>query len=272
MAKTKTQKDQTRVQKKTISPFKEKKELEQEIKSFVNKFKSTVKNQATRISDFFEMSCFNYIVRFYEHHDYEVEIKNLQEGEYRYKCSPAGIQSNYSYFSVTKKIGTRQFKFEIQHNLAVQSSFDPEIFTNPDIVVIREGTSKTTIGYYETKRRFSFVQNKNAITFVEVKHFNPFPELIFNFMGIVNEIKKDIMTNTASAKRPIHLAPSLMVSGKANRQTERIKNSLEERYCINIIYDLFDSGTQTFSRFGVSKLKTTGKNQPLTSDIAHASK
>ncbi len=212
------------------------------------------------------MSCFNYVVRFYEHHDYQVSIKNLIDGEYRYKCSPAGIQTNYSYFSITKKIRKREYKFEIQHNLAVQSSFDKEIFTNPDIVVIREGKSKITKEYYETNRRFSYVENKNAITFVEVKHFNPFPELIFNFMGIVNEIRKDIMTNSARAKRPIHLAPSLMVSGKPNRQTDRIRNSLQQRYCINIIYDLFDSGTQTFSRFGVKQLKTTGKNQQLTDD------
>ncbi|MCG8322768.1 MAG: hypothetical protein MI921_24920 [Cytophagales bacterium] len=210
------------------------------------------------------MSCFNYIVRFYEHYDYQVEIKNLQSGEYRYKCSPAGIQSKYSYFSAIKKVGKREYKFEIQHNLAVQSSFDSEIFTNPDIVVIKEGTSKTTTEYYETKRRFSYVENKNTITFFEVKHFNPFPELIFNFIGVVNEIRKDIITNNSRAKRPIHLAPSLMISGKPNKQTERIRHSLEERYCINIIYDLFDSGSQTFSGFGVSSLKTTGKNQLLT--------
>lgn len=97
-----------------------------------------------------------------------------------------------------------------------------------------------------------------------MKHFNPFPELIFNFIGVVNEIRKDIITNNSRAKRPIHLAPSLMISGKPNKQTERIRYSLEERYCINIIYDLFDSGSQTFSGFGVSSLKTTGKNQPLT--------
>lgn len=48
---------------KTISPFKEKALLEKEIIAFVNKFKSTLANQATRMSDFFEMSCFNHIVK-----------------------------------------------------------------------------------------------------------------------------------------------------------------------------------------------------------------
>ena len=245
--------------KKTISPFKEIDLFEKEIKEFVNKFKATVSNHSKRISDYFEMSCYNLIVRFYENNNYKVSIQNLQKGKYRYKCSPAGIQSNYSYFLVSKQVGKRKLEFEIQHNLAAQSSFSKEIFTNPDIVVIKKGSFKTTTEYYTTKRRFSYVKNDDLITFFEVKNFNPFPELVFNFIGIVNELRKDILTNTAISKKPIHLAPSLMVSGKPNKQTERIKESLEERYCINILYDLFDSGISTFSKDNLSKLRTTGK-------------
>lgn len=221
--------------KKTISPFKDKDLLEKEIKDFVNKFKATISNHANRISDYFEMSCYNLVVRFYENNNYNVTIQNLQKGKYTYKCSPAGIQSNYSYFLVAKIVGKKELEFEIQHNLATQSSFNNEIFTNPDITVIKKGKSRTTTNYYAINRRFSYVRNDDVITFFEVKNFNPFPELVFNFIGIVNELRKDILTNSAVAKRPIHLAPSLMVSGKPNRQTLRIKESLEERYCINII-------------------------------------
>lgn len=258
MAK-KTKKKEITKPKKTISPFKDKELFEQEIKEFVNKFKATVSNHANRISDYFEMSCYNLIIRFYENNDYKVTIQNLQNGKYRYKCSPAGIQSNYSFFLVSKKVGKKDMEFEIQHNLATQSSFNKEIFTNPDIAVIKKGTSKSTKKYYATNRRFSYVKNTDLITFFEVKNFNPFPELVFNFIGIVNELRKDILTNSAVAKRPIHLAPSLLVSGKPNRQTKKIKESLEERYCINILYDLFDSGIKTFSKNNQSDLRTTGK-------------
>jgi len=245
--------------KKTASPFKDVELFEKEIKAFVNKFKVTVSNHAKRISDYFEMSCYNLIVRFYENNGYKVLVQNLQDGKYRYKCSPSGIQSNYSFFLVSKQVGKKKYEFEIQHNLAAQSSFSKDIFTNPDIVVIKKGTSKTTTKYYATKRRFSYVKNTDLITFFEVKNFNPFPELIFNFIGIVNELRNDILTNSAVSKRPIHLAPSLMVSGKPNKQTARIKQSLEERYCINILYDLFDSGISTFSKAKQSELRTTGK-------------
>jgi hypothetical protein len=246
-------------QKKMSSPFKDKDLLEKEIKDFVNKFKATVLNHTNRISDYFEMSCYNLIVEFYEKNEYDVSVQNLQKGKYRYKCSTAGIQSNFSYFLVAKQEGRRKYEFEIQHNIATQSSFCNEIFTNPDITVIKKGTSKTTAKYYEIKRRFSYVRNSDVITFFEAKNFNPFPELIFNFIGIVNELRKEIITNTAKTKKPIHLAPSLMVSGKPNKQTCKIKESLEERYCINIIYDLFDSSKSIFSKRELSKLRTTGK-------------
>lgn len=241
------------------SPFKDIKELEEEIVGFINRYKTTVSNHAKRISDYFEMSCFNLIVRFYESNDYDVSVQNLQDGEYRYKCSPAGIQTNYSHFLVTKKVGKILYKFEIQHNLAAQSSYDIEIFTIPDILVIKSGKSKTTNEYYEINRRFSYVENKDIITFFEVKNFTPFPELIFNFMGVVNEIRKEIMTDTAKSIKPLHLAPSLMISGKSNKQTLKIKESLQERYCINILFDLFDSGISTFSQKRQSSLRMTGK-------------
>ena len=92
-----------------------------------------------------------------------------------------------------------------------------------------------------------------------MKHFNPFPELVFNFMGVVNELRKEIMNNTAIDYSPKHLAPSLMVSGKPNKQTLKIKNSLENRYCINIIYDMFYSGASTFSRSNMNALRKAGR-------------
>ncbi|HEY5589728.1 MAG TPA: hypothetical protein VIK55_01800 [Paludibacter sp.] len=244
---------------KTISPFKDIKLFKKEITDFLNKYKSTVGKHANRISDYFEMSCYNFIVKFYENNDYDISVQNLKSKKYYYKCSPAGLQSNYSFFKVSKKTGIKTYEFEIQHNLAAQSSFNKDIFTNPDITVIKTGSAKTSTTYYEINRRFSYVENKDVITFFEVKNFNPYPELVFNFIGIVNELKKEILANKSPSKKPLHLAPCLMVSGKPNRQTQRIKDSLEERYCINIIYDLFDSGVSIFSKRRQSELKTTGK-------------
>jgi hypothetical protein len=245
--------------KKKMSPFKDHSEFETEITVFVNKYKTTVVNQAKRTSDYFEMSCFNYVVRYYELNGYTLEVKNLQGGKYRYKCSPAGIQSNFSHFEATIVINGKKLGFEIHHNLAAQSAHDSSIFTSPDISIINKGRVKYTKDYYDTKTTFSYVENANLKTFCEVKQFNPFPELLFNFIGVLNELKKEYIVNNGVELNPIHLAPSLMISGKPNRQTNNIKISLEDRYWINIIYDLFFRGTFTFSKGNVATLRKAGR-------------
>lgn len=247
-----------KVRRKT-SPFKDQALLEDEIKEFANRHRVTVVGQAKRISDFFEMSCFNYIVRFYELNRYNLEVKNLQSGKYRYKCSPAGIQANFSHFEASIQIDGKNYIFEIQHNLAAQSSHDKGLFTSPDISVIKSGKVKNTKEYYDTKTTFSYVENKDLITFCEVKQFNPFPELLFNFIGVLNELKKEYMTNEGEELKPCHIAPSLMISGKPNKQTKNIRESLENRYFINIIYDLFYTGTFTFSKGNINEIRKTGK-------------
>lgn len=244
---------------KRISPFKEKVLLEKEIKDFANKFKTTVVNQSKRISDYFEMSCFNQIVRFYENIGYKLTVQNLQNSQYRYKCSTSGMQSNFSHFNATIIKDGKKYEFEIQHNLAVQSSHHKELFTTPDISIIKKGKVNTTTEYYDSKKRFSFVNNTHLMSFCEVKQFNPFPELLFNFIGIVNELKKDIMANKGKELNPPHIAPSLMISGKPNKQTNKIKEALESRYCINIIYDLFYSGTTVFAKRNLTILRKVGK-------------
>ncbi|MCB0536427.1 MAG: hypothetical protein KDE33_02765 [Bacteroidetes bacterium] len=248
---------------KTISPFKEFALFEKEIQDFANKFKTIVSNQAKRTSDYFEMSCFNYIVRFYELQGYKLKVKNLKDNKYRYKCSPAGIQSNFSHFEAQKKIGRKTLKFEIQHNLAIQSSHDSEVYTTPDISIIKLGKVKYTKSYYDTRTTFSYVDNINLISFCEVKQFNPFPELLFNFIGILNELKKEYMIDEGEQQESLHIAPSLMISGKPNKQTKRIKASLESRYCVNILFDLFYSATFTFSKSNIDVLRNAGK-RPAT--------
>ena len=258
MAIKKTEK-KTKVS-KTISPFKDWIDFEKEIRAFANKYKTTVVNQAKRTSDYFEMSCFNYIVKFYELNGYELEATNLQAGRrYKYKCSPAGIQSNFSHFEATFDSGTEKLTFEIQHNLSVQSSHDKNIFTCPDISIIKKDRIQYTKSYYDTKTTFSFVNNNDLMTFCEVKQFNPFPELLFNFIGVLNELKKEYMVDNGIEHIPVHIAPSLMISGKSNKQTDYIKVSIEKRYCVNVLFDLFFSATYTFSKGNITNLRKTGK-------------
>jgi hypothetical protein len=38
------------------------------------------------------------------------------------------------------------------------------------------------------------------MSFCEVKQFNPFPELLFNFIGVLNELKKEYMVDKGKIK------------------------------------------------------------------------
>lgn len=254
--------------KKTYNPFKDKSELEDDIKSFLNKHRTFLSNQADRISDYFEMCCYNYIVRFYQAKGYTLVVENLKSKGFRYKLSPAGYPENFSYFKIFKDIEIegekKRCEFEIHHNLTIQSSQQEDIYITPDIAVINIDSIETESDHYlveNSSKKFCYVKNENLQTFCEVKQFNPFPELLFSFMGLYSEI---INSEESRNDDYEHIAPSLMISGKGKLHTNKIKESLEERYLVNMIYDLFETGSITFSKKYASALVTVGsKNVKL---------
>lgn len=253
---------------KKSSPFKDVREFEKELTDFANKFKTTVMNQAKRISDFFEMSCYNMIVRYYERAGYTVTVQNLQGKKYRYKCTTSGMQSNFSHFKATVVKEGKEYSFEIHHNLGCQSCHEDGVFTTPDISVIASGSVQYSEDYYEIKRKFSYVCTDDLYTFCEVKQFAPFPELMFSFIGVVHELMHPVLehADVIFFETP-HPAPSLMMSGKASKQCVAIKQSLEKRYTVNILYDLFYSSIPSYSGKAPGALKILGKQITKGGDL-----
>lgn len=231
------------------NPFKKVEDFENEINDFLIRNKTFIADQGKRISDYFEMSCYNQVVRFYEKKDYQLEVKNLIANKFKYKLSPNGYPENFSFFEVKyyEQIGEKEKEsyFEIHHNLTIQSSFQEDIYLTPDIAIINKDSIISDEDHYlvkNSKKKFCYVSNSDLQTFCEVKNFNPFPELLFNFIGLYNELKKSAIEEggTSNVELPKHLAPSLMISGKGNLHADRIKESLENRYAINIFFDLFE--------------------------------
>jgi len=58
------------------SPFKNKDKLIDEIKKFVNSHNAYLASHSKRISDYFEMICYNNTVKFYKKNKYNVKIEN----------------------------------------------------------------------------------------------------------------------------------------------------------------------------------------------------
>jgi hypothetical protein len=177
------------------NPFKDINELDRDINSFLKSNRSFLANQTKRISDYFEMFCYNNILRFYEGSGWHINIKNLIKNRFKYKCSTAGNPDNFSYFEISRLVvkGKRTITttYLIYHNMNIQSAFHADIFTTPDISIINPGSIKVSNAFYTTKLKYYYVENKDLITFGEAKNFTPFPELLFNFIGIVNELKQD---------------------------------------------------------------------------------
>lgn len=236
------------------NPFKDLGELTRDIESFLRKNRSSIFNNSKRISDFFEMACYNNIVRFYENNNYQVETKNLIKNKFKYKCTTAGDPNNYSFFEVKTTIGQIEYTFEIRHNINVQSYYTTDTFTTPDISVIKPNSILLNNSFYSSSTKYFYIKNKSLISFFEVKNFNPFPELLFNFIGVVNEIKPHLLApvkNTGSR----HLASSLLISGKSNSHADRIIKNLQSRYHLNILSDLFNISGLTFGRHSIRRVK-----------------
>lgn len=252
---------------KSKNPFKESKLFEKEIETFLNNFKSNFAQYGSKINVLFEMSVLNYMVKYYEKCERHVEVRpqNLKEGVFRYKIKPQGYPENFSFFTVCIQRYNRKEKkyipvesFEIRSNLPIESRHEKKIFITPDISVVDSSSitemQEKAYGYGGTSK-FFYVPAPSVKTFVEVKHYTPFPELVFSFIGLVNEILPSSLTPEKNSGDGVHLCPSLVISGKANRHLENIKESLTKRYGINIFFEMFHRVTQLYSKESYHKEK-----------------
>ncbi len=233
-----------------------------EIGKFLNKHQTVVKNHARRISEYFEMSAYNSVVQFYQNTGYDVEVKNLINDEFRYKLSPSGYPQNFSYFQVSRTYKTKetfiQLIYEVHHNLAVESARSKGIFTTPDVCVIKKDSLLRDDDFYLRNSGFYYVPNDKLVTFAEAKNINPFPELLFGFIGILNELSLSSFSNSYCRSRPYHIAPSLMISGTGNFHAKKIQAELERRYWINIFFALFYRKSQPYTKSNRSRIRKTG--------------
>lgn len=246
---------------KRTTPFKSPADFEKDLQDFSRRHRVLLAEHAKRISDYFEMTCYNLVTRYYEKKGYELTVQNLQGGKFKFKCSPNGLLKNFSYFKATKLAdGGEQVVF-IYHNATAQSAFDDRVFTTPDIVVSKTDTPSETKDYYSTKKALSYIPKQSLVTFCEAKHLSPFPELMVNFIGIVHELKPECIDGNAIQKDSDDIAPSLMMSGTFGKPTSRIKDSFESRYFVNFFDNLFeDVSVRLFlSKYGIDQIATLGK-------------
>lgn len=224
-------------------PFKKASSMISDIIKFLDKHATAFTHQGTRISHYFEMSCYNDVVEFYIKNGFTVKPQNLINRQFRYKIGANGNPDNFSHFVVSKNVRRKLYEFEIHHNLSIESPFESEIFYTADISVITKGSIVRISPETYTQHR-SCCRGANVQTFFEVKHMSPFPELLFSFVGI----PENLLVKDNRVENIKHLAPSLLMSGKANFHGKKIKDYLENKYIVNIIFDIFGTPSVIYSK------------------------
>lgn len=225
------------------SPWKDRTELLKDISSFTNRNGAFFKQNAKRMSDLFELSVYNDTVKFYRRKRYEIAAENvMKDGTFKYKLSTSGLKENFSYFRAWKNTsdGDATDELEIHHNIRLRSAHDEHIYFTSDVSVTRK--DGVTTQKQKNGRNHSFIEPENLLTFLEVKHMNPFPEVLFSFSGIVLEVKPDFILNPSSISvglRNGHLTPSLVFSGVGGAHVESVADKLMARYGYNVIRGLF---------------------------------
>ena len=93
--------------------------------------------------------------------------------------------------------------------------------------------------------------------------------LIINFVGTVNELKPSCLQGLNEVEKGTeHIAPSLMMSGSYSKPTEKVARSLERRYYVNMLGNLFlEPYKTTFSLTDIYNLATLGRKRIIDSFI-----
>lgn len=244
------------------TPFKARDEFHKEIQTFLNYYGTTINREVEKISTLFEITCYNYVIEFYVTQGFTLIPRNPKNSGnfFIYKTSPAGNLPNYSYFEARKTVqtntGPRKISFDIRQNVPVQSSHDLDVYFTPDIVIcVNQFDTVKDHSYYHATRWRHYLKNEGLISFAEAKHYNPFPEILVSFIGIIHELNPSLLKKNGK-KSGIHLAPSLMVSGRGGAPVERIKTNFEKRYTLNIFLGLIFNTGPNWSK---SKMKKTNK-------------
>jgi hypothetical protein len=245
------------------SPFKDNKELQDSISKFLSLHGAIFIQNAKKTSAFFELAVYNDLVKFYERAGYEVRPWNLLGPlkAFIYALSTNAKPKNCSYFTVTRRYQNGdQRTFEVRHNLRVQSAHDEDVFFSPDYAVVDAESvkSKKLPFYYNGKADYYYVESGSVRTFAETKHYNPGPELVLNFIGLVNEAMPNCLNGSTSRSRPKHFAPALFVSGVGSTHVQKIKWSLGTRYDVNIFLGLFAYPSQLYSSSNQTNVKKIG--------------
>lgn len=217
-----------------MRPWIDRRVLIRQAKKFVKEYGYFYQKHAKRIGSLVEIAVYNSVVSYYDMCGFELTAKNLgPKKSFRYKLSAAGLIENFSYFEAERKKDSKHIK--ILPNTKIQSAHNMHLYYTPDVVVCnRNGTITRKL---KGRKKDSYISNRGLLSFIEVKHLVPFPEVLFSFTGLVQEFAPAFISNSVSCNvRFTHLTPMIVFTGVPSEHAEKIGKALTNRYGINVVF------------------------------------
>ena len=199
-----------------------------ELIEFFREEKPEVINFGKYVNQTFEAFTFGEVIKWYKNKGWEVQICNptIQgEEKFRLKFSTRGAPKNYSYALCFKG----QEVCQIRHQLRVSIISRGKRQRYPsniccDIAVIGD----LDLSSFSTD---DAVENKDLLSFGEVKHMSGYAELMASFIGLVFELKKTSLKRIRIIHyvQGDHIPPFLHLSGVLYPTAKGILESIRLR-------------------------------------------
>jgi hypothetical protein len=216
--------------------------LKSQLATFFSSNKKDLSDFGNTVNQTFEAFVFASVVQWYARNGWAIEFKHPKRSQrtVKLKFSTRGRPDNYTYAICT----SRNQKIQIRHQIRVATRFhkanqDPPANVVLDIAVLLD----QDLSKYSS---YDYADNSTLVTFGEAKHMSAFAELVAGFIGLVHELKPDVLQPVRRRKRPIpsrmmHPAPFLYVSGFLLPTAQGMVETIKRRGYDVDIYD-FDTG------------------------------
>lgn len=204
--------------------------VRRELGDFIKAHRAALEEVSRRQAQFLEIGAMAFVVEHYRKKKYKPEAMGLSKGRvFHAKLWSRGNPLNYSWFRCRRG----KSEFDIYLNLPVLSSYGDGGVYVVDVGVVRAGVLPT--------RRDGgplALQNRELVTFAEVKNFKIYPMLLAHFVGIVHEIQPAFLggSRPRGFARASHFAPALFTVGSITPNSTLILGGfLTRKYKVNVV-------------------------------------
>lgn len=212
--------------------------VKKQLATFFSNNKQDLSLFGNTVNQTFEAFVFAALVNWYSDNGWSVNFHHPQKQNQKIvklKFSTRGRPDNYTY-AICEKKDTR---IQIRHQIRVATKHHRVYQSPPANVVLDVAVvADQNLSRYKSE---DYVDNSALFTFGEAKHMSAFAELIAGFIGLVHELKPDMLLPIRMYPNPVtkreHPSPFLYVSGYLLPTARGLQQTIIDRGYDIDIYD-----------------------------------